>query len=332
MRDNPVQFAVVREDPRLELEVLDRLPAQRLLLIASGGCTALTLAGLRGDLSMTLLDPNPSQLELVKRKIAMLGNSDRAERLAAFNVERDDPSGLSECGNFESLFRGLRRFLNEFVMPADAMRALFTRPGALAQAPTLLFAHPYWPVAFDLFLSESLLNTMFGPDATQYAEPASYPGYFRTLMERGLMRPDAQDNRFLHHVLLGHYLDRPSCLPSFVHAPPQAYPFTFHQGFIDDGMDLGAFHFIGLSNILDWMAPTEITRLMNQILGQTAPGTVVMWRQLNNQRDLTAHLRPVFSFDESWNQALWARDQSLFYTSVHVGVRGALGADAGARS
>lgn len=321
MQDNPIQFAVVREDPLLEARVLRRHPARRLLLIASGGCTALTLASVRPDLKITLLDPNPSQLDLVKRKIRSLANGDRLDRNRMFNVDNSDPGGLSECGNFESLFRGLRSFLAEFVLPSDEMRRLFCEPGALADVSERLFAHPYWPVAFDLFFAEPLLNTMFGPDATQYAEPDSYPAYFRGLFERGLTRGDAMDNRFLHHVLLGCYLDRPACLPEFLTDPPDRFAFGFHHGTIDEQVNLSDYDFIGLSNIMDWMAPTDVERLMGKVLAETGPGTVVMWRQLNNRRDLAAHLRPAFRFDAAWDRALWEQDRSLFYSSVHVGLR-----------
>lgn len=321
MRDNPIQFAVVREDPVIELDVLARFPAQSLLLIASGGCTALTLRAHLPSEKITLLDPNPSQLELVQRKTEALALPDRAERLARFNVGSSDPEGLSECGNFESLFRGLRGFLHDLVLPADELLRLFCEPGALAEAPALLFDHPYWRVAFELYFADPLLNTMFGPDATQHAPAHSYPGYFRALFERGLMRAGAVDNRFLHHVFLGRYLDRPGCLPHFLVEPVEGDPFDYHHGVIDARVSLGDYDFIGLSNIMDWMAPGEVGQLMGKVLSETGPGTVVLWRQLNNERDLAAQLRPAFHFDDAWNQALSGRDQSLFYSSVHVGVR-----------
>ena len=37
------QFAVVREDPDLEAELVQHSGARAVLLVASGGCTALTL-------------------------------------------------------------------------------------------------------------------------------------------------------------------------------------------------------------------------------------------------------------------------------------------------
>jgi hypothetical protein len=123
---NRLQFAVTREDPNVELEVLARFPRSRLLLIASGGCTALTLRAVMPDAHITLVDANPEQLAHVDRKLAALRDLRGADRLRAFNVgEPSDPSGLSECGNFESLFRGLRGFVQDFVLPREAWLRFF---------------------------------------------------------------------------------------------------------------------------------------------------------------------------------------------------------------
>jgi hypothetical protein len=46
MRDNPVQFAFVREDPEIEASLVRRDHSGSALLIASGGCTALSLQAL----------------------------------------------------------------------------------------------------------------------------------------------------------------------------------------------------------------------------------------------------------------------------------------------
>ena len=46
-----------------------------------------------------------------------------------------------------------------------------------------------------------------------------------------------------------------------------------------------------------------------------------MWRQLNNTQDIERHFGAAFTFDAALGTALQARDQSLFYSSVHIGVR-----------
>ena len=331
-----LKFAVVREDPRVEIGAFEALGVEptKLLLIASGGCTAFALQTALPRAEMTLVDPNPAQIEHVRRKRARL---ESGALLSDFNVGTDDPDGLSECGEFEALFRTLRCFIHEFVAPYEDWRAFFDG----GELPDL--AQKYWPVAFHLAFSDPFLNAMFGPDATQHAEPGSYPDYFRSVFESGLRRDVARDNPFLHHVLLGHYLERPAALPEFLVEAPQPPKggalrgrasraarapvsesaddrFTYVQATIDQ-VDLGGYDFIGLSNVFDWMEADRVAEVMEKLRTETRPGTVVLWRQLNNDRNLPAQLRGTFTFDDALGQRLQARDRSLFYSRIHVGLR-----------
>ena len=317
MKDNHVQFAVVREDPKIEAELVCLHQVSEVLLIASGGCTALTLQALFPDLRLTLLDLNPAQLELIKKKRQAL--TDTNIRPHAFNIGTSDSRGLNQCGNFESLFRGLREFIFDLVVDKEQVRALFEERGGLKRATELLFSNRYWPVAFDLFFSDSLLNTMFGPNATQHAKPGSYPKYFQKLFEKGLMSDQAFDNYFLHHVFLGYYLDRPTSLPHYLTVSPPDYHFQMVEGTLDQVSDLGCFDLISLSNIMDWMSPADITTLLVKLQNQMKSGAIVLYRQLNNPIDLETEFGDSFQFDPALGNRLLEAERSLFYSSIHVG-------------
>ncbi len=319
-----LKFAVVREDPLVELAVLDRHRCRRLLLVASGGCTALLLRLAQPASAITLVDPNPAQFQHLDRKLEALHTLDGDARKRAFNIGTADPDGLSECGNFEALFRGLRGFIHDFVWPHDAWMDIFeggrTVDGTIDQA----FENPYWPVAFQLFFADALLNTMFGTDATQHAEPGSYPGYFLSLIERGLRCADAGDNPFLQHILLGQYLDRRACRPHFLRDPSVAVDganFDRVAGRIDAVADIGEHDFVDLSNIFDWSAPDQVAQTCRWLASALRPGAIILWRQLNNTRDVEASFGSSFAFDREFGRRLQADDRSLFYSSIHVGVR-----------
>ncbi len=319
-----LQFAVVREDPRVELEVLARFPCQQLLLVTSGGCTALALRAVYPQVGITLVDPNAEQFLHLDRKRRALSELSGDALKQAFNIGYSDSTGLSECGNFEALFRGLRRFLHDFVMPYEAWSRMFSDQDQASQILSKAFANPYWPVAFQLYFSDALLNTMFGVDATQHAAAGSYPGYFQALIEDGLRRDDAHRNPFLHHILLGHYRDHSECLPVFLQtATPSRGKGEFARvhGLLEDVANLGEHDFVDLSNILDWSSPATVARLCAQLAHALRPGAVLMWRQLNNCQDIEACFNGQFSFDAAFGRALQAKDQSLFYSSIHVGVR-----------
>jgi len=330
VRDNLVQFAVVREDPELEWEVLKDRPHQRLMMIGSGGCTALTLQSRMPDSTFVLIEPNPAQIDLLQRKVKALQDLEVSKRHRAFDILPEGVSfaeghvwdGLSQCGNFESLFKGLRLFIEEFVWPREKIESFFLGDGQSGEAlKAEVFEHAYWPVAFDLYLHDSLLNTMFGPDATQHAPAGSYPGYFRKLLERGLLADGARDNYFLHHLFLGHYIDRPGTLPDFITRPAPDYHFEIQNKMMLDVQGVEDVDFVGLSNIIDWMQPDDVKELALWLGDQMKPGSVVMYRQLNNEADVEGMFGERFEFDTALGESLHAQDRSLFYSSVHVGTR-----------
>ncbi len=321
MRENDVQFAVVREDPMVEAELVRLTNASSVLLIASGGCTALTLQALFPDLHITLVDFNPAQLERVREKMRALRETDTATRHRRFNIGTSDPNGLNQNGNFESLFRGLREFIFDLVADESEIRALFEEKDRLANVSELLFSSQYWQVAFDLYFSDSLLNAMFGPDATQHAEPGSYPRYFQRLFEKGLTSAAAFDNYFLHHVFLGYYLQRPASLPYYLLSPPTDYCFQMIEGTLDRVPDLQRFDIVSLSNIMDWMPLVEISALIGHLQREMKSGASVLYRQLNNDTDLSACFGDSFEFNAALGVRCQSTERSLFYSNVHVGKR-----------
>src|SRR5262245_2020250 len=79
----PVAFAQVREDPLIDLWVARQLSGDaRMVLIASGGCTATFLVAAPKVTWLHLVDPNPAQLALSRLKLRLLQTSAPADRLA----------------------------------------------------------------------------------------------------------------------------------------------------------------------------------------------------------------------------------------------------------
>jgi S-adenosylmethionine-diacylglycerol 3-amino-3-carboxypropyl transferase len=147
MRDNPLQFAIVREDPNTVVEAIERFTPSKALLIASGGCSCLTLRQVRPDLAITLFDPNPAQLEHVQEKLEALQSPSQTSLKALFNVGDDSPRCLNQSGNFASPFRRLRHFLCEFVMSPREWRELFEGELGAVVLAGRVFGNPYWKTA-----------------------------------------------------------------------------------------------------------------------------------------------------------------------------------------
>ena len=323
MVNNPVQFAVVREDPAIEASILLSLdrPA-RILLIASGGCTAFSLRAQFPELGITLLDGNAAQLDLVRRKAEALRTSDRQGLRRLFNIEDRSEDGLNACGNFESLFRSFREFIFDLIVPSDEMKNAFEDGSIGELSAARMLTSRFWRAAFDVHFCDSFLDALFGPAATQHAPSGSYPRYFRAALERGLRSPDAPTNYFLHHIFLGHYLDMPGALPLYLRSVPRDLDFEYIQGsLLDPAVDWAAYDVVHLSNIFDWSPEADVVAVARLLGRRMRPGAAIVFRQLNNENDFKKHFAGEFRFDEAMESSLLARDRSLFYCHLGMGVR-----------
>lgn len=315
-----IKFAITREDPDLEDVVLTRTPGRRALVVCSGGCTALTLATRRPELEVSAFDINPAQLEHVREKIDAVAAGD-LRSLDVSGSDCSEPRGLNQRGEFEKLFRTLRGFLCEFVVPEAELRAFFAPDSGPALRLALVekwAQSPYFAVAFELAFHDALLHAMFGPAATQHAERGSYPGYFREVFLRGLRAADAHKNPFLQHVLLGAYL--PEDAPDYVRAG-RRLAVRLIQGSLPDVPELGRYDLYGLSNVFDWSGDELVAAWAEALKAAAPPGSAVLLRQLNNRRDLRRFFAPEFEFDDALGEELLRRDRSLFYCRIEVGFR-----------
>jgi S-adenosylmethionine-diacylglycerol 3-amino-3-carboxypropyl transferase len=317
MVPSPLRFAVMREDPEIEVSLCARFHPRALLTVASGGCTALTLAARLPELAVTAFDLNPAQLAHVADKRAAVARGD----LALLNVDDANPAGLNQRGTFESLFRLLRATVTELCVPPEALERIFD-PTLAAPERTALLAQlmtsAFWPSVFSTAFNDGLLHAMFGLAATQHAAPGSYPPYFQAAFERGLGATEAAQNPFLQHVFLGRY--RAESAPDYIRAA-RTLPLELVEGSLPDVPALERFGLYSLSNIFDWSDDALVAAWAAVLRARAAPGSVVLMRQLNNRRDLRRFFAPDFVFDDDLGRALVARDRSLFYERIEVGIR-----------
>jgi S-adenosylmethionine-diacylglycerol 3-amino-3-carboxypropyl transferase len=78
------------------------------------------------------------------------------------------------------------------------------------------------------------------------------------------------------------------------------------------------FNFVHLSNILDWLTPTEARNVLELAWMASRPGGRVLIRQLNSKLDIPA-LGGRWTWDHDQAQALHERDRSYFYRRLHLG-------------
>lgn len=183
-----------------------------------------------------------------------------------------------------------------------------------------MFQNPYWTSAFELFFSNSLLVSKFGPDAIQYAKPGSYPRYFRELIGRGLQRKDARSNHFLQHIFLGRYLSGAENLPEYMKKPVVDFQFKFNQIFAHEFKKYGECGLVSLSNILDWSNPRTLTAIGQRVSADMRAGSALLFRQLNNDTDFRVYFKG-FDWRNELGKKLLKNDRSLFYSNICIGVK-----------
>jgi len=183
----PLAFAQVREDPRLDLELVRRVPAGgTVVMIASGGETAACLGRL--PLRLELVDMNPAQLALARVKWELAGNlpaEDAAALLGHLPMVAEERRRrmkglLDQLGLDEDVFgppewiaeRGVDHGGRYEVCFAELRARLKPWRGELvsmlrSEAPVMDFGGTWLDEAFAEVMSLANLVRLFGQEATQ---------------------------------------------------------------------------------------------------------------------------------------------------------------------
>ena len=217
-----IAFSQVREDPRIELRVIQELAKRqqslRVLLVASGGCTALSLLSHPAIAKIEAVDLNPAQLHLVElRRQALLhlsldeqlrligadkSISDR-DRLSIYaSLSPNLPTstkafwdarleqigfGVNQVGRFEQLFRQL----------AEKFSQIRIEP---LQEPLIAVNHPRWRDIFEQVFERDRLIEFFGEAAVNYSMDRSFGEHFADVFSQALQRFIPNENCFLTQV------------------------------------------------------------------------------------------------------------------------------------
>ncbi len=351
----PLQFAQVREDPLIDLDVVRRSPGpdRHVMLVASAGCTALSLLVEPSIRTLEAVDLNPTQIALCRLKAAAVACLE-TDGLWAFlgvvpgqpldhwpQVARELPAadralwethrewlrmGVLRAGNYERLFDLWRRHLHHFVASPALCRDLFAAGDpAEQQAVFARFNQAFWPVGFTLAFHADLLHAMFGPKATQHAT-GPYDRYFETVFTRAITAMPVKGNYFLSQLLLDAYLpDQADGLPLYLQPQHltavrrglgkiQWRTGTFPEVLKDrTGPPLSV---LQLSNILDWCDTDEGTAIAEAVGPHLAPQARLLVRQLNNDAPLPLPLRDRVRSDNDLDAHWQATERSFFYSRV----------------
>lgn len=326
----PLAFAQVREDPRLDCSIVERLPRQAsVVMIASGGETLVQVARQPSVKHILAVDMNPAQLALARLKCRLAGSEtphaslrllghepmppeDRRNQMEALQSTLGLPEqifgptefvarhGVDQAGRYERCFAALREELGAANTFADGL--------ALDRALSRAMSLPN-------------LVTLFGKEATQNpAQP--FHKHFAARTRLALRRTDANENPFLWQMYRGAF---PADLPyDWLRstAPLSAEIDTAHGRMREvlDGLPACSADLVHLSNILDWLSAGEAAETLASARRVLRTGGWIILRQLNSTLNF-----PALADELIWHAGLGLgmeqRDRSFFYPRIHLATR-----------
>lgn len=346
----PLAFSQVREDPRLDLKIARRLPADaRAIMIASGGETAVCLARLPFA-HLMLVDVNPAQLAITRCRMHLAETGSPAECMEWFghspmssesrwkkwaalfeklSLTEDifgPPAmvaerGPDQCGRYEAAFFELRRHLEPLSMKVMQFLQMTDPASASRMIEAGTELGEGMDRAFSSALSLSNLIALFGEAATQNPRQAFHRHFLYQLREITVRLAPAE-NPWIWQLLAGVY---PPGTPADWLLDPAPFQVIPEYGCCSMTEALqqsqpGSVDFIHLSNILDWLSPEAATGTLFHAFQALKPGGFIIIRRLNSSLEIPS-LYPDFHWDSELGSHLQLMDRSFFYPEILIASR-----------
>jgi S-adenosylmethionine-diacylglycerol 3-amino-3-carboxypropyl transferase len=357
-------FALVREDPAVELSLVAKSGARRLVVIGSGGCTALSLLSDDVD-DVCVVDASPAQTALVLLRAAAIGLLDRTGYLRFIGALPDTtrldtwqrlrsglPSevvaywdalpeaigaGVDSCGVTEGFYRFVGQSLRRSDWPDAVWRGLL-EAGSLDEQRAILarhFADARFRIALEMLLSRST-HELFYPSAL-FANVAEhdFAARFTQRFHDYASRVRLRGNYFVSQLLFGRYLlGEPGGVPPYL--AESQYPVVrrnLHKlhvvtGKIEDvvGPSSRGDAFF-LSNVLDWADPKRAELIGARVRAAARPEAVVLLRHLLGRPGLPSSLGA--RRDTATESEALSAERSFLYGAISIGWLGGVGAGGG---
>ena len=351
--EDRLYFAQVREDPRAEIAALRPAAHETVVVVSSGGCTALSLLA-AGAGRVVAVDLNAAQNHLVELKaaaaalgsraaVAFLGALPSDARLGTYAAlrpaltpgaraywdarPRSIAGGVLAAGVSERFIALVVAALRLGVHPRARVARLLAC--ASVEEQRALYAREWdtrrWRALFALLCNRLAFRGTYPAQFFAHVENPSFARHFRRLAEHALTDLPVRDNYFLHQMLTGRYpVEVAGGVPPYL-SEEGAAAVAAGRGrltLVDGGMTgylrgcAGAsVHGFALSNICEWMAPHEIDALFREVLRTAAPGARLVLRNFVGWTELPACAARVAP-DPALGERLSREDRSVVQRRV----------------
>ncbi len=246
--DDRLFFAQVREDPRVEIAALQPAAGERIVVVSSGGCTALSLLA-AGAGTVHAVDTNRTQNHLVELKAIAVRELRRSEAIAFLGGAHMSPSarrslyvllrahltdgartywdgrptavntGVIGAGVSERFIKLVAWAVRHIVHTPERLdRMLFCRT---MEEQRSIFASEWnsrrWRALFSVLLNRWSMSRAYDPRFFARIGRANFAEHFLELANRALTEVPIADNYFIHQMLTGRYpVEHPEGVPPFL--------------------------------------------------------------------------------------------------------------------
>jgi len=355
--DGKLFFAQVREDPVLEIEALQAGPGDTVVVVSSGGCTALSLLA-AGAGNVVAVDLSRAQNSMVELKTAAVDQLSRMEALAflggtssAARAEtyqrlrvqltstaqaywdarpRAVKAGVLASGVTEHFLRGVVGVIRTTIHPPSRIRRLLACR-SLEEQRTLYHQEwnsRRWRLLFKVMLNRAVFRRTYDPAFFANVENPSFSDHFHRVAEHGLTNVPVADNYFLHYMLAGSYpKEVPGGMPPYLADRSEATaPHLGERLMLIDGSYLdylktcpdASVNGFALSNICEWLEPAQIDELMGEIVRTAVPGARMVLRNFVGWTEIPPRRHSDIVEDRAAGEQLIALDRSLMQRRLAV--------------
>ena len=354
-QNTDLHFSQVREDPQLELHLLEELAERRgrplkALVVGSGGCTALSLLSSDVVERVDAVDINPAQTHLIElRKAAVReldldeqkqligeceGAADEERRQALFDAiagALPEDSRAYWDARRDHIAYGVNRVGTFDRMVAEVGEA-FEEVGIdpLVQ-PARALGHDRWLEIFNGVFDVARVRELIGSAMTHYSTTYTWAQHFSAAFAEALRKFAGEDNYFLHHIFRQRYDAAGGVLPPYLLEESQqaikdggverltVHTGNFHGKLLELSLQKGPYDLIQTSDISDWMPVREVHKLMTAIAMSLAEGGAVLSRRLCGDHSLAKIMGAKLNIDTALSGELLKKDRSFLYSEIVVG-------------
>jgi S-adenosylmethionine-diacylglycerol 3-amino-3-carboxypropyl transferase len=348
--ETELSYSHTREDPALELALVEELAEElgrplRVGLVASGGCTALSLLASPLVERVDAVDLNPAQLHLVEMKRCAIERLTVEEQEVLFGGRDADPevrSALYDIVRFDlpeatrawwdarpaEIRYGLGR-VGRFEQLCQEMADRFAEHGLDPVArPSEAMGHPAWGEIFNSVFDRARMASSFGTASVSYSTGREFSDHFSASIAEALKRTKADSNYFLAHVFPTSDGHTHPCLEPEVQRGVRelgAQRMFLHRGpLLGQLQALSAdapFDLIQTSDVTDWLPVSERLALFRAAKNGLRPGGALLSRRLNADAELAGLVANHLEVDAERSNSFLEQERTFLYREVVVARR-----------